>query len=478
VGTREFDEISTSMKSIFTRCTHDDADKHVNYTNTVSSRGNYAVHVGFSHSFSTKRDQHFLHGPQILRNAQEFAPQMVTLSHLLKEYWICNPSLFRSKFAIQLHEDNLLEGFTYAKTLMGKFDKYHTHFDTSSQMQIKCHCDVGNCTSQENNFLIIASVITISNNNSVFRTSAIGYARKSLSDYQHSTDQLAPLINEINLAVTSERKCSMSSKNNFHIVNDKVKFLKMPTKYMRILLKLKKTYLLSIERWTELMYPLTNVKFKPYYKQMCKEVKHWIKSLLLPEVQHYGIYLLQCCDVPGYLYDTKADCDDKCELIKYVLVTCYEKRETTKKVDIIKIHEHAIGHLVTTFGMSTSRTILTMISGFCYNDFMVDGTIYCRYSPICIGLADAISIENQHVKKFVTAISRKYKFNMMDTEKIVYDVLLSSKKTRRKLIKSIQKHQHSRYTTSFFKKNKLQRTKFYEEWAIQKRKRFSSYLIL
>jgi hypothetical protein len=447
-----------------------------NNTFTVpSSRGNHIVSVGYSAIDITERDDNYLHGPRISNQTVKFIPQMVALSQLLQKFWPIDKNSDRLQFAKKIHKDNCLEGFTCARTLMGTYNEDQKHFDTTKQQHVLCHFDKQNCRSVGNNYVIIASKVQEDKCNNIVRVAAIGYARKSVMDYILCKTQLTPLMRQIDFEIQMRGFNAHSIYNNCTIINgDMIGFVCFPREYVNCVLKLMTIFQLTIQDIAEMIYPLGFVNNGYFIDIMCCEFQKWIIFGILPKSKHYGMYLLQLCN----LQQQHNAQQEKCMLIQYILAYCYEGHTTTNlsHSDVKKIHQSAMSHLLTKFELSGCRTLLSTIGYLCANGLLADVSIYCEQSPVCMMLAHTktLCIEKRHIRKFLKAIHQKHSMTMMETERLVYDVFLVCEwNTVRNFLSEAHQTEKRQLVLS---KLEQQREMFVKKW-LRTKAPFSYYII-
>ena len=179
----------------------------------------------------------------------------------------------------------------------------------------------------------------------------------------------------------------------------------------------------------ELMYPIAVVNEDSFFKDMCSEVKNWVNNGCIPSVEHYGAHMLLQCNCKHATFIGEQNWKEGSELIHYIIANsrCYVKQATTKMSVKKQMQEHFLALLLRKYSFCKSQTLLKSVGYLCNNPLMSEVSVFSPYSPLYLVIPEVLHIEKHHVIKLLRAVGEKYHLSVVETEKLVYDVLLSDK---------------------------------------------------
>jgi hypothetical protein len=163
----------------------------------LGNRGNYQQNFGFSTLNILGRDEETLiRIPKPIKNNKIVIDNLIKMSSIL-QLMSPFPDKMQSiqqdrieRFAKKIHPSNLLEGLTYAYTIIESDD-------CSDPQTFNCHVDRFSSEVNPFNYLTIAGAIKYINQKWI-RLSITGYGRKSVDDYYTRVATFSPILNKIN----------------------------------------------------------------------------------------------------------------------------------------------------------------------------------------------------------------------------------------------------------------------------------------
>jgi hypothetical protein len=143
--------------------------------------------------------------------------------------------------------------------------------------------------------------------------------------------------------IQNNNNITASTPNNIcTILNNNITFLPYPNEFYKCILTLKDKFQLQNKQIAQLIYPIAYYTSTRQYKKMWYEMQQWMVLKQFPNVTHFGLYLVQLCNLNENKQTSNKIHLTNCQVIESVLEEYDLKHTQAKAKHVRTVHRYWI----------------------------------------------------------------------------------------------------------------------------------------